>query len=254
MNKIIIDNNKLDDCNNDNLVISNNNIKFIANCEYNIEIKNCTDLDINIEVVDNVLAKVVILSLDNNINSKFTYKLGENSNLLLFKFCSNIIDNSSSIIYLNGKYSKVSYNFSSICSKVSEYNIKIIHNNSYVSSNVYNKCIGNNGSKVSFNIDSILDKGNINCYMNQDTKIISMGDVDASIRPNMYIEEDDVEARHGSVIGRFSDDNLFYLMSRGIRKNDAIKLMIKGFLLSSMAIDEETLARILEVIVNNYDI
>ena len=107
---------------------------------------------------------------------------------------------------------------------------------------------------MSFNVDSVLDKGNINCYMNQDTKIISMGDVDASIRPNMYIEEDDVEARHGSVIGRFSDDNLFYLMSRGIRKNDAIKLMIKGFLLSSMAIDEETLARILEVIVNNYDL
>ena len=131
-------------------------------------------------------------------------------------------------------------------------NIKIYHNNNNVKSYIENKSLGNNNSKITYNIDSILKKGNIGCIMDQNTRIIEMGNVESKINPNMYIEEDDVEARHGSVIGNFNQDDIFYLMTRGISETDSIKLLIRGFLLSNMAVDMDTRSRILEIINNNY--
>ena len=76
----------------------------------------------------------------------------------------------------------------------------------------------------------MLEKGNTDCIMDQNSRILTLGDVQAKIIPNMFIEEDSVEARHGSIIGSFDEEEVFYLMSRGISREEAILLLIKGFL------------------------
>lgn len=251
MNKIIVENNKISS-NHSNINIDKNHITFNKNGEYKLIIKNTTNLNLEITIKNDILIKLLILSIDNNLDSKINYTLEQNSNLIIQKFYYNKQINEQEQIYLNGKLSKISYNFSTIVNNKENYNIKIYHNNNQVISNIINKCIGNPNSKITFDIDSILDKGNIGCNMNQDTKIISMGDVDAKINPNMYIEEDEVEARHGSVIGKFDPENIFYLTSRGIPKKEAIKLLIKGFILSNLIVDEESQEEITNIINKNY--
>lgn len=252
MNNILISNNKLNNYQDNNIIIKDNTIKFLNNGEYNLEIINSNNLNLNLELKENITVKLFILSINNNIISNITYTLKKHSNLILFKFYNNKEVEEKEKIYLEQEYSSISYNFSSICKKNEKYKMQIYHNDNHVTSNISNKCLGNNNSKITFDIDSILDKGNIGCYMNQDTKIICMGDVDAKINPNMYIEEDDVEARHGSVIGKFNDEDLFYLMSRGIPKEEAIKLMIKGFILSNLVVNMDNRAKILEIINKEY--
>lgn len=252
MNNILISNNKLNNYQDNNIIIKDNTIKFLNNGEYNLEIINSNNLNLNLELKENITVKLFILSINNNIISNITYNLKKHSNLILFKFYNNKELEEKEKIYLEQEYSSISYNFSSICKKNEKYKMQIYHNDNHVTSNISNKCLGNNNSKITFDIDSILDKGNIGCYMNQDTKIICMGDVDAKINPNMYIEEDDVEARHGSVIGKFNDEDLFYLMSRGIPKEEAIKLMIKGFILSNLVVNMDNRAKILEIINKEY--
>ena len=44
----------------------------------------------------------------------------------------------------------------------------------------------------------------------------------------MFISEEDVTAIHSSTIGSINEEDLFYLMSRGISYNDSVKLIIKG--------------------------
>ena len=39
-----------------------------------------------------------------------------------------------------------------------------------------------------------------------------------------------MKAYHGATIGKISDDDLFYLMSRGLSKNEAFMLVINGLL------------------------
>ena len=55
-------------------------------------------------------------------------------------------------------------------------------------------------------------------------------DVDSKITslPILLIDEYDVEANHGASIGKMSDDDLFYLMSRGLNKTEAFLLMLEG--------------------------
>jgi Fe-S cluster assembly protein SufD len=60
--------------------------------------------------------------------------------------------------------------------------------------------------------------------------------------PNLEIETGEiVGAGHASTTGRFDDEQLFYLMSRGISADDAKRLVLKGFfddLLNQIAVPE----------------
>jgi Fe-S cluster assembly protein SufD len=48
--------------------------------------------------------------------------------------------------------------------------------------------------------------------------------------PNLEIETGEVAgAGHASATGRFDDEQLFYLMSRGIAEIEARKLVVRGF-------------------------
>ncbi|CAB4788516.1 unannotated protein [freshwater metagenome] len=48
--------------------------------------------------------------------------------------------------------------------------------------------------------------------------------------PNLEIETGEiVGAGHASTTGRFDDEQLFYLMSRGIKVEDARRLVVRGF-------------------------
>lgn len=246
MNKIIIENNKLLN------QTANNTLEFTKNGEYILEINNSDKIDLSINVAENICIKLLIISLDNSIVSNIKYTLEEKSHLIVQKFYYNKQIKEEENIYLSGKYSKITYNFSTITSKEEYYKIRIYHNNNNVVSSLINKCVAFDNSKVTFDIDSILDKGNVGCDMNQDTKIINMGAVDAAIRPNMYIEEDDVVARHGSVIGKFSPDDIFYITSRGIPEKEAILLLIRGFILSNLIVDDSLSEKIIKIINNNY--
>ena len=116
------------------------------------------------------------------------------------------------------------------------------------SSNVCNKSIAMEGSTLNFVINSIVGKEYEKSILNQSTRIVTLGESNSHISPNMYIDCDDVEARHGSVIGTFKDDLVFYLMSRGIEYSDSIKLLIKGYLLSNVDTDSNLREKIFNVI------
>ena len=48
--------------------------------------------------------------------------------------------------------------------------------------------------------------------------------------PNLEIETGEViGAGHASATGRFDDEQLFYLMARGIPESEARKLVVRGF-------------------------
>jgi Fe-S cluster assembly protein SufD len=54
--------------------------------------------------------------------------------------------------------------------------------------------------------------------------------------PNLEIETGEViGAGHASTTGRFDDEHLFYLMSRGIREDEARKLVVRGFFAELLA-------------------
>ena len=53
-------------------------------------------------------------------------------------------------------------------------------------------------------------------------------------KPELEIYADDVKCSHGSTSGNLDEDSIFYLMSRGLSRNEAKKLLIQGFLIDAI--------------------
>ena len=48
--------------------------------------------------------------------------------------------------------------------------------------------------------------------------------------PSMEIDEENVQIGHEATVSKVSDDQIFYLMSRGIPEQEATKMIVNGFL------------------------
>jgi Fe-S cluster assembly protein SufD len=121
----------------------------------------------------------------------------------------------------------------------------IYHNYKNTISNIINKGVNILDGTLTFNITGIVYNKVVDCVINQNNRIINLNDNKCSINPNLLIDENDVEANHSALIGKFSDKELFYLMSRGIKKEIAINLLIKGFLTENI-LEKEKIEKIID--------
>ena len=58
--------------------------------------------------------------------------------------------------------------------------------------------------------------------------------VEFDAKPELEIYADDVKCSHGSTSGSLDDNSIFYLMSRGIKYEDAKKLLVNGFIIDAI--------------------
>lgn len=248
MNKILVVENKIIPFDNSNVIIENNNIKFNNNGNYYIEYMDCNNININIEIEDNVCINLFEYSNNKDINIDNKYNLYKNSSLIISKFYSNDNTNDRANIYLKDNKANIKYNFSSVSKGYDKYIINIYHENNNTSSDIYNRTVAKEGSTNIFDINSYVDNGIKGCYLNQQTKIITLGDSNNKINPNMFIGEETTTAVHSSVIGSISEDDLFYMMSRGIDYNTSVNLIVKGMILSNINVNMEYKEKILKIL------
>ena len=245
MNKIFVSKGKIIS-DSENIKIDGNNIIILDSGTYFLEYENINEINLCISVLDNIDVILFESAFLKNIkvNNKYVVDKGI---LVINKFYNNdsVIENINIDLFNKGK---IDYRFSNICKNYENYVININHLGEFTVSNISNKSIAMNSSKLDFVINSIVAKEYEKSILDQNTRVVTLGDSEAKISPNMYIDCDDIEARHGSVIGSFKDDMIFYLMSRGIEYNDAIKLLVKGYLFSNMDTDSSLREKILNVI------
>ena len=48
--------------------------------------------------------------------------------------------------------------------------------------------------------------------------------------PHVDVREDDVSMAHEATVSKVSEDQLFYLMSRGIEEKEAMAMIVRGFI------------------------
>jgi Fe-S cluster assembly protein SufD len=47
--------------------------------------------------------------------------------------------------------------------------------------------------------------------------------------PSLIVETDNVKASHGGTVGEVDEDQVFYMMSRGIARRDAVRILVEGY-------------------------
>ena len=98
-------------------------------------------------------------------------------------------------------------------------------------SNISNIGVSMNNSNINFDITGFIKQGMSKTNCRQLSKGIVMDDTSKVIcKPILLIDEYDCFASHGASIGKMSDDDLFYLMSRGLTKNEAFFLILRGII------------------------
>lgn len=257
MNRISLVNNKLDTSINDIKVeyikasnifdISNLNIDTLDNCDLYLELDLDNDkLNINFNISYDTNLYLYIKGSKAKI--KFNYNVDSTIKILKYNSIDNI--NEMIEVNLNQVNSSINYTFKSIGTVKENYDYVIHHNKPYTISNITNNCVNKEGS-INIQISGYVPKNVIGCICNQNNRIINLTNNKCEIRPNLYIDTDDVDANHSALIGRFSKDEMFYLNSRGINEVDANNLLIKGFLLSNV-FNEELESSIKKDIDNNW--
>lgn len=184
------------------------------------------------------------------INSKIKSVYDTTSNMTLNIFS---IDSSLDItINLNKENINLNYAYSTLNENDNDYKINIMHNYKKQKSKINNNGINLKTGKLDFLINVKVPKESSNITTNQNSKIITIENSKSLIKPNLLIDNYDVEANHSAYIGDFKPNDLFYLTSRGITLKSARKLLAKSFLIGNMDISFREIDIILDKLNKNW--
>ena len=108
---------------------------------------------------------------------------------------------------------------------------KVIHAAPYTQSSIVSKSISKDGGRAGYRGLVKVYKGarGSKCAVRCDALILddrSRSDT----YPTMEIDEEDVQITHEATVSKVSDEQLFYLMSRGIQEDEAMNMIVRGFI------------------------
>ena len=184
--------------------------------------------NIEFNILDNASLKLVIFSngLERNLN--FTFNLSENSSLDMYT--SDIFSRNTSLV------KTINLNGINAYSKTYEY---IASNNNKIVGGFYvfhnapsTKAVGKfiylskNKGIIDRNVESCIKKGMKDSDSIESIKgVILSSDAKIFAKPVLKVDFDDVKASHGCAIGTIDQNEIYYLMSRGLSREDAFKII-----------------------------
>lgn len=208
------------------------------NKEINLDNDSNYILDSNKEnkVIFNMLDGSNINVIEVNSNDKkmeYIFNVGSNSNINIDIFDEGKEVNRVININLNGEKSLVNLSISAISKYSNNYIVNVFHNKNNTVSNTKIHGITFDKAKMKIVNNGYIMNNSYKSKLNQDNKIIVMDDNNSKIEPNLFIDEYDVEASHGAYIGKFDEEEVFYLKSRGLDEKTSYNLLMNGFLLEN---------------------
>lgn len=195
------------------IILKNKNINIEYNFEndnYNVLIFNNYDGDVTINdsgFVNNSKVKINYIELNNhNINQLSTIDVNDNSELEINTIYLGVNDKKITFDLRNNKpESKVEISNNIVCLDDAKFSLE---------------CIGKivKGAKRSI------------CHQKSHCLTLDNPKV-AKVLPVLLIDEDDVEASHSLSSGTIDEEILFYMNSRGLDRKDALRLILKSYLM-----------------------
>lgn len=209
-------------------------IKVIEDCTLQIEQEE-VELPIEITVLEHCTLHLQYLGKDTA--QQLSFHLKEKSRLIVHQV---VLDSSDIVeVSFDGVDAECEYHSSLINTKANQIKMNLYHNCSHTKSNVFYHGVNQSKEALQIEVNGIIPKQSTNCICNQENQIISLVESDSSIHPNLWIENNEVEASHSAYIGTLKEKEIFYLMTRGISRKESELLLLKGFLFGGFALEEK---------------
>lgn len=108
---------------------------------------------------------------------------------------------------------------------------KVVHGAPYTSSKIVSKSISKDGGRASYRGLLKVAKGAHHSKSNVVCDALLLDEASRSdTYPYIEIEEDDVSVGHEASVSKIGEEQLFYLMSRGIGEDEAAAMIVGGFI------------------------
>lgn len=193
------------------------NYKMIINLEDDSTLfftslrKSLNDINVNITINFGKNAKLVSKNINLFSNQvKVKQDLNMNNELSIIEAMDVVVNNSG---------------------KMQSYDYETIHKGSLSNCLMRNYVINNNSSITHMNTNGKIEKNVKGVVLSQKTKglLLDMNS-EISANPWLAIDEYDCNASHGASIGAIDEEELFYLMSRGLTRSESERLIVNGFI------------------------
>ena len=253
------------DCDDDNLhLIDYLEIEALADCNVEIIYNSKTDKKCFHNGILKVNAKC-----NSKVNVSFVNLLNDSS-VNLYAIETNIEDGADvkfTVIDLGAKYSISNY-YSNIAGTGAKCDLRTVYlgtENQVKDINYIAEMYGKNtdinidvqgalknNSKKNFKGTIDFKKGCKKAVGNENEYCMLLsGDSKSIALPMLLCEEDDVEGNHSTASGKVDEKQLFYIMSRGLEYNEAVKLIVKARF--NEIVDRITDLKLQERIINEID-
>ena len=224
-------------------IFQNNFINFKKNCEvkledyFNLKNNSINNINYNINVEEGATIKHNIFQNFTNTNKLFLTsnticEKNSSYNQNTYNFSEGFVRNFHHAL-LNGEFANATLKGcfflknKNVCSNKTN----IIHNAENCSSDQIYKGILNDHSKANYYSNTFVHENAQKTEGYQLSKGILLTDNCSFFsKPELKIFADDVKCSHGSTIGPVDESALYYLRSRGISKNEAMKMIISSFI------------------------
>ena len=207
---------------------------------------NKMKFDFQINILKGVTCNIFEIKKQGIYKVGYKYFLEDNSTLNITRI--NDVEATKEMLIFNlNKNSNLNYLFKTISKNEEKYDLIIYHDGKESKSNIINHGVNLLNGELSFDVSGFVPKGIKACEVEQKNQIINLTNNKCEIKPNLFIDEQDVIANHSAHIGKCNENELFYLNSRGISEKDAERLIIKGFLTKKLENKE-----IMEEIIQKY--
>ena len=189
---------------------------------------------LEIDVKENSILHLSLLANSKIDKLEINANLAANSRLIVyFADFSHESNNCNVAVNLNDVNANLEWHLASLSSNNDKKMISVsaIHNSPQTFARVDNYGVVKDSSKLVFSGISHILNGSVGSKTHQNAKIMVFDPhSDAVAKPILKIDENDIEASHAAVVGKISDEHLFYLTSRGLSLDDAKMLITLGYL------------------------
>ena len=104
------------------------------------------------------------------------------------------------------------------------------HISPHCTSSQYFKGVLSGSSRAIFSGKVIVCEGALKTDASQkDLNLLLSNNAEIDTKPSLEIYADDVKCGHGATAGHIDEDTLFYIQSRGLKHQDAMALLVRGF-------------------------
>ena len=190
--------------------------------------------DLNIELSEGSKLTLKLANFAENSDIKITGKIRKFAEIsVVFADFSKDFAKISSQIDLIGEGANCDWHLATLANKNDSktFDISFKHLVGKTTSNMNNYGVARDTSKIVFSGISHITEGAKKSNAKQNAKIIVFDEKAQGVAsPILKIDENDVQASHGAVVGQLNSDHMFYLMSRGLTRDEARTLITLGYL------------------------